>query len=432
MVIVGVEAQHSVIGHFTPPEDFKMVILYKVTPNDAQYINYVYVGEEGDFTIELDSTINTGMIKLAYGLPQEENSFDFIYNAKEDIEFNFDTETGVEFLKSTENKLVASYTESMGMISQSIGNYFKEERQDTLTLKSIFDMQRNTQQNFEKAAQGTIALNFIKANSPYIPEDFEDLTTYISNLKAHYFDHVDFENQVLQSSNFLIERVLNYVYGMTNDQKEEHLVYQKNIEDLEGILKDVNPEMQLRLFEILWYQMVDVKFDSVAQYISDTRLLALAKKLNKDELVSDILEFKRTAIGVIAPDFALNEKENSQRSLHQLQNAETYVIIFWSSSCGHCLNEMPKLHEFLKVKSHNINVIAVGLEDEKSRWENEILNYPLFTHVLGLGKWENEIGNQYNIRATPEYFILDKQKKVIAKPFDVEQLKAFINANSSN
>ncbi len=34
----------------------------------------------------------------------------------------------------------------------------------------------------------TIALHFIKANKPYIPEEFEDIKTYINNLKYHFFD----------------------------------------------------------------------------------------------------------------------------------------------------------------------------------------------------------------------------------------------------
>ena len=34
---------------------------------------------------------------------------------------------------------------------------------------------------------------------------------------------------------------------------------------------------------------------------------------------------------------------------------------------------------------------------------------------------------QYNVRTTPVIYILDKDKKIIAKKLDVEQLEGFIN-----
>jgi len=46
--------------------------------------------------------------------------------------------------------------------------------------------------------------------------------------------------------------------------------------------------------------------------------------------------------------------------------------------------------------------------------------------VLGLGKWDNEIGNKYGVKETPTYFVLDKAKHIIDKPYDFEALKVFL------
>jgi protein-disulfide isomerase len=46
---------------------------------------------------------------------------------------------------------------------------------------------------------------------------------------------------------------------------------------------------------------------------------------------------------------------------------------------------------------------------------------------LGFGKWDNEIGNSYNVTSTPTYFVLDKDKKIMAKPYDFEALKKILN-----
>ena len=54
------------------------------------------------------------------------------------------------------------------------------------------------------------------------------------------------------------------------------------------------------------------------------------------------------------------------------------------------------------------------------------ITLPNWHHVLGLNKWENKTAKAYNINATPNYFILDANKKIIAKPIPLEELKHLI------
>lgn len=424
-------AQHTISGTFSPAEDYTFAVLYKVTPTSTMYVANTQMDEKGSFKFELDSTITQGMYRLVYALPQEEFNFDIIYNAKEDISLLFNAETGVDFKSSVENTLVNSYTNSMSLISQSIGNFYKQENQDASGLMAIFKTQKETQLEYEKASKGTIASNFIKANKPYIPESYEDITTYIGNLKKHFFDCVDFNNDVLQSSNFLIDRVLNYVFGMSANSEDEEAVYKQNIDEVFVAMKDAKPEIKSNLLEVIWQQMVDANFEGVANYISDTYLIALAESLNDYELVRGLEQFKNVSIGSKAPEFDVFIDEDGIRipvSLYDLDVAKTYIVVFWSSTCSHCLQEIPQLQAHLKALNNpDYKVIAIGLEDDAYKWENEIKKYPEFMHVLGLGKWENKIGKSYNVNATPSYFILNSEKKITAKPYDISALKKLIN-----
>ena len=300
-----VVAQHTIKGSFSPAENYEWVVLYEVTPISSLFITNTEVNEKGEFEFVLDSTISQGMYKIVYALPQEENNFDIIYNAKEDVEFTFNQETGIEYQSSIENQLVSSYTNSMSFVSQSIGNFFKLQSSDTLALASIFKTQSETQSSFEEAAKGTIASHFIKANKPYIPEGFEDIKTYINNLKIHFFDNVDFNNETLQSSNFLIERILNYVFGMYSETEDDTTNYIKNIDAVFLAMKDANALVKKTLLEVLWQQMIDANFEDVANYISDSYLISIAKDLNDTELVDGLVLFKSLSIGNIAPDFTL-------------------------------------------------------------------------------------------------------------------------------
>lgn len=148
-------AQHSIKGTFSPAKEYNFALLYKVTPTLSEYISNTEIDKEtGGFEFQLDSTRTKGMYRVVYAIPQEDYNFDIIYNGKEDIELTFNSETGVTFKKSAENKLLTSYTNSMSMVTQSIGNYFREESKNTKALKSIFKTQQETQENFEKAAKG--------------------------------------------------------------------------------------------------------------------------------------------------------------------------------------------------------------------------------------------------------------------------------------
>ncbi|SFZ89905.1 Thioredoxin-like [Flaviramulus basaltis] len=424
-------AQHTIKGVFSPAKDYNVALLYKVSPTISKYISNAEVKKDGSFEIKLDSLVKKGIYRLVYAVPQEDYNFDIIYNGKEDIELTFNSETGVKFKKSTENKLLASYTNSMSLVTQSIGNYFSQQSKDTTALKAIFKTQKETQISFEKAAKETMALQFIKANKPYIPLKVEDVKTYSNNLKKHYFDFVDFKNSTLQSSNFLEEKMLNYVFGMSSDSEDDITNYKKNIEVVGSKMKDAPQKVKRILLVDLWQQMVDLNLEPVANYIAETYLMDIAVALNDQELLHSLILYKDTSIGNNAPDFDIEIKGNTKlvtKKLSELNIAETYIILFWSSGCSHCLDEVPKLQAYLKSKkTSSIKVVAVGLEDEPKNWQNLIKNYPEFIHVYGKGKWDNEIGDAYGVTATPTYFILDKDKKFIAKPEGLEVLKTFFD-----
>lgn len=424
--------QRTIKGTFSPPEDYNIALLYKVTPTVSEYVTNSEI-KDGKLELKLDSTVTKGVYRIVYAIPQEDYNFDVIYNGKENIELSFNSETGVEFKSSSENKLLASYTNSMSMITHSIGKFYREEGQDTLSLKSIFKTQREAQTNFENLAKGTIALEFIKANRPYIPENYEEAKTYVSNLKAHYFDYVDFNNETLQSSNFFEERMLNYVFGMSSENDDEITNYKNNIDVFCEAMTDAPNKTKRVLLVDLWQQMADLGFENVANYISEKHLIPIAEKLNDNELIDGLTLFKNISIGNNAPDFSFEiekDKKLSTQKLSELDVAENYAVVFWSSTCSHCLDEIPQLQTFVKQQeAGKLKVVAIGLEEEPYKWKSLTYDYPEFIHVYGEGKWDNKIGDSYGVTATPTYFVLDKDKKIIAKPQDLEALKGFFENN---
>jgi len=412
-------AQHKVSGKFSPVKDFTYAFLYQTTPTGTAYVDRSKVETDGSFSIALDSSAASGIYKIVYAIPPEDNNFDFIYDGKEDIKLTFDLEKGLEFKESNENKLWSSYTKSMELVNKAISNFYSKESSDKNAFNDIFKTLKETQEAYENTSRGTLAYTFIKANRPYIPTEFEDVSTYSKNLKRTFLNQVDFENPLLQSSDFLTDRVMAYVFGMASKADDES--YKKDIAHLVELMSKATPTVKTSLLQMIWQHFADTNNEVMANYVSDTYLLDLAKEINYTQLADILTAYKNNSIGNRAQNFDIPNLENGQTtSLYDLHGAERYLIIFWSSTCSHCAEELPKVKAIIP---QNTKVIAIGIEDGAENWQKEIKNYPDFIHVLGLEKWNNTIVKAYSINATPSYILLDKDKNIIAKPYDFEELQ---------
>ena len=422
-------AQHSIEGTFSPVEDFTYAFLYKASPTGAEYVDRGKVDEKGQFKIELDTTETAGIYKIVYGVPQEMNNFDLIYSGNEDVVLHFSLTEGLEFKESNENKLWASYTNSIEMINRAIGNFYTQKSDDKAAFKDIFKTLKETQDAFELASKGTMASVFIKANKSYIPETYEDISTYSKNLKDTYLANVDFSNPLLQSSEFLTDRVRAYIFGMSEDASEDF--YKHQIDNLVNYIGKDNSEIKMALLQAIWSNMVQIEEDKVANYISDAYLLKLATEANNTMLVNVLTIFKNTSVGALAIDFPIHMEVDGKTiatTLHDLNMADNYLLIFWNSGCSHCLEQLPEIKKTVdQIDPKILKVIAYATQGEDVAWDREILKYPKFIHLIDSGTPRRFVSSEYGVESTPTYFILDKNKKIIAKPDSLEELQTLLN-----
>ena len=423
-------AQHQIHATFSPKEDFDTAILYKITPQNLIYTAHAKMDPEGQFHIPLDSTATAGMYRLVYALPQELYNFDLLYNGKEDIELKFNQDTGVEYMASEENLLLNAYYSALAEIGQNIGKAYRQKPLDSVALLQLFETQKTTQVQFEKQSKNLMVHEFIRANKRYVPKQIDSLNRYIANVKTHYFDAVDFQNPLLQASNFFSAHAINYVFGFGGTSKQTEDALKENIDSLQNTIKNKAPEeIYYEIFKVLRQQMLEANYEQLALYISKHILMPMAVALNDVEGIQAMRDFERTALGALAPNFDLEEKlaGKSPKTLYDLKGSSSYILIFWSSSCSHCVDELPIIHQWMSQTSNKtINVVAVGLEDEAYTWNRMKYDMPSFTHVLALGKWEHPLVPEYNISATPYYLVLDKDKVIVAKPQNLEELQPFI------
>jgi len=417
--------QQQIKGVFSPASEFKATMLYQLSEGNAIYVSYSSVNAEGEMQIDLDASLSAGIYKLVYALPQSEHNFEFIYNGTEAVEFNFDAETGVVFTNSKENQLLHGYTKSIASAQNELVQLYAQPTMDTLAYKRQAQKMDSLQNSYEAQSKGTIAAHFITASKPYIPTKVETANTYISNVKIHYFETINFQDAILQSSNFIVDKTLEYILQMHFSATPSFQEYQANIDAVTTALARTDLSYQLTTLNTLKEALITAEHNALAVYLTKTYVLPLAIQLNNTELKTSLEGFIRIAVGTKAPNFEIeNPSVTSKTSLYDLEDATTYLLIFWSSDCSHCLKELPQVHSYISNHPEkNIEVVAIGIESDSKQWAETIQPWSGFTHSIAEGKWAHAITKTYDIKATPTYFILDASKVITAKPYSLRDLK---------
>ncbi len=164
--------------------------------------------------------------------------------------------------------MLQSYLTEMTLLGNDIETkYLEESTEDTMSF--IFKKQKKLQRSYEEKSEGTLVNHFIKANQPYIPNELETLGDYIKNVTADYFTNIQFNDEVLQSSNFLIEKSLAYINGTVTEGISKEQSLKNNVDKVEDQTRLLDLNFQKYFIEKLWQNLVNYNLISTANYLAE-------------------------------------------------------------------------------------------------------------------------------------------------------------------
>lgn len=218
---------------------------------------------------------------------------------------------------------------------------------------------------------------------------------------------LDKSNDMLESSSMLRPVLVSYLNTGGNTDVGG------SVDKLLDRLKVETPRGQTVLSEL-----IDI-FDAYDMEEFKTKYLTLAKNLKctiNDRLASTLKSNANIEMGATFPNVKFQSAVNtSAKSLYDVK-ADKKVIVFWSSTCSHCETELPQLlAKYNDLKAKNIQIIGLSLDTDKNSYTQKIAAFP-WINDSELRGWNSSYVETYNVHATPTYFILDANNKIINKP----------------
>lgn len=168
---------------------------------------------------------------------------------------------------------------------------------------------------------------------------------------------------------------------------------------------------------VLVHILEDYYLNGKADWIDESSLTKMRE---------EVAFLKPNLIGQPAPP--LNLVDTLMTPMNVLELPDDFIVLFfYDPDCGHCKKKTPVLLDaYYDLKDLGAEVVAVCVPTDIDRWKEYINERQLDWINLSDPFKKSNFRAAYDIRSFPRVFVLDKERKIIAKRLGVEQLVGFI------
>ncbi|WP_294221849.1 TlpA disulfide reductase family protein [uncultured Chryseobacterium sp.] len=407
----------ALLAAFSLQAQFTVTIQAPADFKDQDAILYTLNGSKDIIFTKEQSKNNTwtfrypknymGMMKVYF--PGSNNTFNFISENK-DVTVKLETQGN----KVKDIKYLDEANDVMSKLQE--GSQKKEMILPALTqikeyYKDNTDFGKALKTEISRLSGGTEGID--QSQHPFIYYYNSNYSKFLSNNPAkkvsqdEIINFIDKSNDMLETSSLLRPILVAYLNtgGNTN--------VGTSVDKLLDTLKVETPRGQTVLSEL-----IDI-FDVYDMQEFKNKYLSLAKNLKctiTDRLASTLKSNANVEIGAAFPNYKFQSPLNTNaKSLYDVK-ADKKIIIFWSSTCSHCEEELPKLlAKYNDLKARNIQVVGLSMDVDRDSYAKKITAFP-WINDSELKGWNSSYVDTYNVHATPTYFILDANNKIINKP----------------
>ena len=417
---------------------------------------------------------------LALFLPGQK-MLEFIYN-DEDVSIEAalpDLMGSAKVKKSEENKVFHAYVKYMNsqrieanrIVEQRKGHtegseqYKKLTDQIIQTTENVVAYQQAIVENHSDKLVSRIVKMSMDVEIPDPPRneagDIIDSNFKFFYFRKHYFDNIDLTDDRLVrtpiyhskmkqyfSKNMMIQHwdtILYYAFDLCDRFNPKSEMFQYTVSWITSTYEKSKIMGMDKVFVMMgdkYFCPRDENGKSQAHWMKEENLKTLCDKVEANI---------NLVIGAQPPNIRLRDTTDVTWKGFYSLDAEYTILYFWDPNCGHCKKITPKLQTLYekKFRERNIEIFAVGkaIGEEFVKWKeyihennlefiNVALTDKLFTEATADARKfipkhttleSLNYQQTYDIYATPKVFILDKDKKIIAKSLSISQLEDLLD-----
>ena len=265
--------------------------------------------------------------------------------------------------------------------------------------------------------------------------------------KKHYWDGITFMDDRIIRTPFFVPKVEQYFRNVL-PQAPDSIIKES---DYLLLLARSSPEMYKFLLNWLTDEYIYPKYmgqDAVFVHLFEKyHSKGVSSWLNEKQLTTisnRAYMLMSNLIGEQAANLEMVDSTGKGRPLYNIKS-DYIVICFWDPTCGHCRVQVPRLDSIYNAKWKNEGVKMYGVLTEtnnKDQWVQFIKEHHM-------GKWINvyqtdaqkknaEAAKQpsykqlYDVIETPTLYLLDKDKKIIAKKLTMDQIDDLLQVKIKN
>ena len=272
------------------------------------------------------------------------------------------------------------------------------------------------------------------------PQNRNDSLQNYYYYKTHYWDGITFMDDRIIRTPFFLPKLEKYYRDLIVPEPDSII----KEADYQLLLARSNPEMYKFLLNWLTDEYINPKYmgqDAVFVHLFEKyHSKGLSSWLNEKQMETisrRAYMLMANLIGAQAANLEMLDTTGKPAPLYDV-TADYTVVVFWDPTCGHCKEELPLIDSVYRTswKAHNVKMYGVLSADSKEDLKQEWLK---FIREHKLGDWVNVYQTKemeaasntaqkagyrqlYDVTLTPTLYLLDKDKRIIAKKLNWQQL----------
>src|SRR5580692_1717550 len=401
-------------------------VYFVVSPNRAILFELL-IDSQQHFSVAADTTNLPGSIVFT-GSPDNTVFQTYArYTAEKGRGIVADQAALVTAQKTGDSAAVRSNREKIRLLNEDITRYREEmaRKYPTTLLATLFQALREPDVPPASRQPGG------KYDSGYAFRYFKD----------HYWDGLSFSDERLARTPVFEPRLDKYFREMVSpdpdsiEKEVDHMLLYSRVSKpmfqylmVYFVQKYVNPEYMGQ--DAVYVHLFD-------KYINAGETEFFTEKYRKF-LNDRAYSLMANLIGQPAANLEMVDSSGKPSPLYGV-NAPFIVVCFWDPTCSHCKEVVPRLDSMYKAKwqKEGVKIYGVLVDGGQQAWIQFIKDHNLdgWTHVYETKEHQEatEKAGQpgfrqlYDVYQTPTLYLLDKDKRIIAKKLSSEQLDEVIN-----